>query len=121
MANRSLGAVLDDPAAAVRPPADAGPPRQLVPDPPSTSRPSSASRSFSAGSTATIATKYSFFQVFRDLQNYLAEFLKTLQDFAKNRKFHKNSAKFPDFCKKTLIFAKIADFCEILQMSSQMF
>ena len=38
--------------------------------------------SFSAGSTATIATKYSFFQVFRDLQNYLAKFSKILQNFA---------------------------------------
>mgnify|MGYP003328366324 CR=1 FL=1 len=38
--------------------------------------------SFSAGSTATIATKYSFFQVFRDLQNYLAKFSKILQNLA---------------------------------------
>ena len=38
--------------------------------------------SFSAGSTATIATKYSFFQVFRDLQNYLAKFSKILTIFA---------------------------------------
>ena len=63
--------------------------------------------SFSAGSTATIATKYSFFQVFRDLQIYLAKFCKLLQkisDFRKNqhffakiRKFRKNFAKFCDF------------------------
>jgi hypothetical protein len=53
--------------------------------------------SFSAGSAATIATKYSFFQDFRDLQNYLAKFAKIL-------------AKFPDFYKKMLIFAKIPDF-----------
>ena len=48
--------------------------------------------SFSAGSTATIATKYSFFQVFRDLQNYLTKF-----------------SKFSKICqKKTAIFAKIS-------------
>ena len=50
--------------------------------------------SFSAGSTATIATKYSFFQVFRDLQNYLAKFSKILQNFAKNQRFSQKSALF---------------------------
>ena len=57
--------------------------------------------SFSAGSTATIATKYSFFQVFetvfRDLQNYLAKLSKFLQNFAKNQRFPKNQHTF--FCK----------------------
>ena len=49
--------------------------------------------SFSAGSTATIATKYSFFQVFRDLQNFLAKFsrfckvLQKISDFRKNQHF----------------------------------
>ena len=50
--------------------------------------------SFSAGSTATIATKYSFFQVFRDLQNCLAKFSKKLQNFAKNQRFSQNQYLF---------------------------
>ena len=57
--------------------------------------------SFSAGSTATIATKYSFFQVFRDLQNYLAQFSKILQNFAKSQRFSQKSE---------LLFAKIRKF-----------
>ena len=39
--------------------------------------------SFSAVSKRKFATKYAFFQVFRDLQNYLADFLKKLQIFCK--------------------------------------
>ena len=39
--------------------------------------------SFSAGSKRNFATKYAFFQVFRDLQNYLADLLKKLQNFEK--------------------------------------
>ena len=57
----------------------------------------SSEGSFSAGSTATIATKYSFFQVFRDLQNCLAIFSKILQlqqMFAKNQRFSQKSALF---------------------------
>ena len=50
--------------------------------------------SFSAGSTVTIATKYSFFQVFRDLQNYLAKFSKILQNFQKISDFRKNQHLF---------------------------
>ena len=78
--------------------------------------------SFSAGSTATIATKYSFFQVFRDLQNYLAKFSKNLQNFAKNQRFSQKSALFffakirkfePNFAKFFQIFAI---FCKILQL-----
>ena len=61
--------------------------------------------SFSAGSTATIATKYSFFQVFRDLQNYLAKFSKILQNFEKNQRFSEKSAFF---------FAKIRKFRKFL-------
>ena len=72
--------------------------------------------SFSAGSTATIATKYSFFQVFRDLQNYLAKFSKILQNFAKNQRFSQKSAL---FLQKSGNFAKIlqnfAIFCKILK------
>ena len=68
--------------------------------------------SFSAVSTATIATKYSFFQVFRDLQNYLAKFSKNLQNFAKNQRFSQKSAfffaKIRKFRKK-----KIANFCDL--------
>ena len=56
----------------------------------------------------TTAIKYAFFQVFRDLQDYLADFLKKLQIFAKNRKICKKFAKFPDFSRKS------ADFCENL-------
>ena len=52
-------------------------------------------------------------KVFRDLQDYLADFLKKLQNFAKNdlkvAKIWKISAKFPDLCKKVMISAKIAD------------
>ena len=33
-----------------------------------------------------------------------------MQNFAKNRKKLQNFAKFPDFDKRVLIFAKIADF-----------
>ena len=73
--------------------------------------------SFSAGSTATIATKYSFFQVFRDLQNYLAKFSKILQNFAKNQRFSqkstlflRKSGKFAKFC---IFFHNFARFCEI--------
>ena len=73
--------------------------------------------SFSAGSTATIATKYSFFQVFRDLQNYLAKFSRILQNFAKNQRFSQKSAL---FLQKSGNFAKIlqifAIFCKILQL-----
>ena len=62
--------------------------------------------SFSAVSKRNFGTKYAFFQVFRDLQNYLADFLKKLQNFAKIAKICEIFAKFPDFCKKR------ADFCE---------
>ena len=54
--------------------------------------------SFSAVSTATIATKYSFFQIFRDLQdsqNGFLEFCKFSQNFAK---FSWNFLIFGDFC-----------------------
>ena len=53
---------------------------------------------FSAVSTATIATKYSFFQIFRDLQdsqNGFLEFCKFSQNFAK---FSWNFLIFGDFC-----------------------
>ena len=64
--------------------------------------------SFSAVSTATIATKYSFFQVFRDLQDYLADFLKKLQKIAK-----KNVIKILQFfCENRCFFAK---FCKIFE------
>jgi hypothetical protein len=60
--------------------------------------------SFSAGSTGTIATKYSFFQVFRDLQNYLAKFSKILQNFEKKiSDFRKNQH---NFLQKSGNFAK---------------
>ena len=65
--------------------------------------------SFSAVSKRNFATKYAFFQVFRDLQNYLADFLKKLQNFAKNRKilqFFLRNFRINHFCKKS------ADFCE---------
>ena len=69
--------------------------------------------SFSAVSTRNFATKYAFFQVFRDLQNYLADFLKKLQNFAKNRKFCKKKLRnIRIFAKTVLIFAKIADFLQ---------
>ena len=73
--------------------------------------------SFSAGSPATIATKYSFCRVFRDLQNYLATFSKNLQNFAKNQRFSQKSAL---FLRKSGNFAKVlqnsAIFCKILQL-----
>ena len=65
--------------------------------------------SFSAGSTATIATKYSFFQIFRDLQNYLSKSSKILQKFVKNQRFSQKSAL---FCKNPEISQK---FCKILR------
>ena len=71
--------------------------------------------SFSAVSKRNFATKYAFFQVFRDLQNYLhvADFLKKLQIFAKNRKILQSFLRnFRIFEKKVLIFAKIADFSQ---------
>ena len=69
--------------------------------------------SFSAGSTATIATKYLFFQVFRDLQNYLAKFSKKLQNFAKNQRFSQKSAFFFAKIRKfRKIFAKFSDFLQ---------
>ena len=84
--------------------------------------------SFLAVSKRNFATKYAFFQVFRDLQNYLAKFSRILQNFAKNQWFSQKSAVFlqksgdfaknlQNFCqisgflqKKMLIFAKTADF-----------
>ena len=63
--------------------------------------------SFSALWTATIATKYSFFQIFRDLQdsqNGFLEFCKFSQNFAK---FSWNFLIFGDFCwnrSKSVIF-----------------
>ena len=62
--------------------------------------------SFSAVSKRNFGTKYASFQVFRDLQNYLADFFKKLQNFAKNRKKCKIFMKFPDFSRKSV------DFCE---------
>ena len=44
--------------------------------------------------------KYAFVQVFRDLQNYLADFLKKLQKFAKNRKILQNCCEISGFLKK---------------------
>ena len=74
--------------------------------------------SFSAVSKRNFATKYAFFQVFRDLQNYLADFLKKLQNFAKIAKIANFLRNFRIFAKKVLIFAKIADFFfKILQNS----
>jgi hypothetical protein len=55
--------------------------------------PQSWARWVEAVSKRNFATKYAFFQVFRDLQNYLSDFLKTLQNFAKNRKILQNFAK----------------------------
>ena len=69
--------------------------------------------SLSAGSTATIATKYSFFQVFRDLQNYLAKFSRILQNFAKNQRFSQKSAFF--FAKIRKFRKNFAKFCDFLQ------
>ena len=73
--------------------------------------------SFSAGSTATIATKYSFFQVFRDLQNYLAKFSKILEilqkinDFRKKQHFFsKNPEISQNFTKFCYFFAKFSNF-----------
>ena len=65
--------------------------------------------SFSAVSKRNFATKYAFFQFFRDLQNYLADFFEIVANFAKNRKILQNFAKIFNF----RIFAKkSADFCE---------
>ena len=44
---------------------------------------------------------YACFQVFRDLQNYLADFLKKLQNLQKIAKICKKFGKFVDFCKES--------------------
>ena len=59
--------------------------------------------SFSAVSKRNFATKFAFFQVFRDLQNYLADFLKKLQIFAKNRKFLQIFFEISGFLQKVLL------------------
>ena len=73
--------------------------------------------SFSAVSKRNLATKYAFFQVFRDLQNYLAKFSKKLQNFAKNQRFSQKSAL---FLQKSGNFAKslklLRSFWKILQL-----
>ena len=72
--------------------------------------------SFSAVSKRNFATKYAFFQVFRDLQNYLAAFLKKLQNFAKNRKILQNFCEISGFSQKKCWFLrKSLIFCKILQ------
>ena len=72
--------------------------------------------SFSAVSKRNFATKYAFFQVFRDLQNYLADFLKKLQNFAKNRKILQNFCEISGFLQKKCWFLrKSLIFCKILQ------
>ena len=80
--------------------------------------------SFSAGSTATIATKYSFFQVFRDLQNYLDKFSKILQkkisDFRISHHFRAKKIKsgnFAEICKSFLWF--LAKFCNCFKKSAR--
>ena len=73
--------------------------------------------SFSAGSTATIATKYSFCSIFRDLQNYLANFvfwLKLLQKILNLQrcegmiflKISKNAAKWVLGCKTRFRYSR---------------
>jgi hypothetical protein len=73
--------------------------------------------SFSAGSKRNFATKYAFFQVFRDLQNYLADFFekscKTTSVYKRSQTFAKFLRNFRIFSKKVLIFAKISDFLQI--------
>ena len=70
--------------------------------------------SFSAVSKRNFASKDAFCRIFQNLQNYLADFLKKLQDFEKNRKILQNFARICEisgFCKERVqIFAKIADF-----------
>ena len=58
--------------------------------------------SFSAVSKRNFATKYAFFQFFRDLQNYLGDFLKKLQNLQeKIKKSQKNCfCEIPVFLKK---------------------
>ena len=46
------------------------------------------------------------------LQDYLADFLKNLQNFAKNRKKIAIFCEISGFLQKVLIFAKIADFLQ---------
>ena len=82
--------------------------------------------SFSAVSTATIATKYSFFQAFRDLQNYLAKFSKfciILQKSAIVAKIsnffcNKNPEISQKLCKIWRFFAK---FCNFFKKSARQF
>ena len=61
------------------------------------------------------ARKDAICNIFQKLQNYLADLLKSLQNFAKNRKICKILRNFRIFTKKVMIFAKIADFLQIFE------
>ena len=72
--------------------------------------------SFSAVSKRNFATKYAFCSIFQNLQNYLADFLKKLQIFAKNRKILQNFCEISGFLQKKCWFLrKSLIFCKILQ------
>ena len=75
--------------------------------------PSRSTAAFSTESTPIFASKYSFFRVFRDLQNCLAKFSKSLQKFAKNQRFSQKSALF--FAKIRKFRKNFAKFCDFLQ------
>ena len=73
--------------------------------------------SFSAVSTPSFATKYSFCSVFQDLQNELAEFATCLQFFSNFANSAKLLVKFSDFCKIFLDFRFFSEFsCQILKI-----
>ena len=60
---------------------------------------------FSAVSTPIFASKYSFFSIFRDLQNDLIEFSKFCKIFGN---FKENSENFHDFSGFSEFFCKIS-------------
>ena len=63
--------------------------------------------SFSSVSKRNFASKYAFCSIFQNLQNFLAEFWKKLQNFAKFRKIPQN---FAIFWKISGFLPKIAEF-----------
>ena len=69
--------------------------------------------SFSAGSTPIFASKYAFFSIFRDLQEYhllASKFCKFLQNFCKKfAKILQNLQKFSEFFK---ILKILPNFCQ---------
>ena len=76
----------------------------IMPTPLSATTHDSFRGSFSAVSTPIFASKYSFFRIFRDLQNHLAEFSLIFRKFAKFCKILQNVAIFQRISRNFAIF-----------------